>query len=224
MVAIAKSDLEGIRSLIMHFGKINNVQLEAIIQVFTQITGVTPPTLAVKNDGKNNKQALSDLSYPTLFQMFDTKSVGKLDYLEFQDLLKYLNLDLSPSKSIELFTVAGSDHLMSQSDFELAMKSLESQVTTHVMTRVGLSTAVLVKIFVLGLILLLALFVFIFVGIAAFNTQTTFATIINSLLPMLAALGVHTSSLTSGSAEMKSIIPKAEDLVKQVTKMFTKRI
>jgi len=224
MVAIAKGDLDGITRLILHFGKINNAQLESIIQVFTQITGVNPTSLVVKNDGKDNKQALKDLSYPTLFQMFDVQSVGKLDYPEFQDLLKYLNVDLSPSKSLELFTVSATDSAMSQSEFETAMKSLESQVTARVMTYVGLSTAMLVKIFILGLVLLLGLFVFIFVGIAAFNTNSTFATVINSLLPILAALGVNTSSLSSGTAEVKSLLPKAEDLVKQVTKMFTKRI
>lgn len=54
----------------------------------------------------------------------------------------------------------------------------------------GLSTENLVIIFTTLLIILLLLFVFIFLGIAAFSVGGTFGSVINSIFPVLAGVGV----------------------------------
>lgn len=55
-------------------------------------------------EGGAGGPGLSGMSYKDLFTMFDQDRNGNLDFEEFMDVLKYLNLPLSKSKALRIFS------------------------------------------------------------------------------------------------------------------------
>lgn len=70
------------------------------------------------------------------------------------------------------------------------MRYVYSKTEDAALEQMGLSTENLVIIFSTLLVILLLVFVFIFLGIAAFSVGGTFGSIINSIFPILAGVGV----------------------------------
>ena len=82
----------------------------------------------------------------------------------------------------------------------------------------GVSTSQLIFLLVMLIIILLLLFVFIFLGIAAFALGGTFGTIINSMMPCLAGVGVGGKMpIDFNSDEWNK---KLKDIVEQVTQII----
>jgi len=153
-----------------------------------------------------------------IFNLFDKNNDGSLDFEEFIDLVKYMNIDMTQHKAMKMFLrSAGPDRTITSDEFDHAMKSLNKQVTSTVLSTVGLSTKDLIYIFTVSVALLLTLFVFIFLGIAAFSVDGAFGSVINSLMPIMAAMGVGTSS-----GDLRSFIKNfnLEDLVQKVLDML----
>src|SRR4051812_43226458 len=100
--------------------------------------------------------------------MFDQDKSGCLDFEEFLDVLKYLNLPLSKNKALRIFSeVEKGDGTIGQDEFESALGLLEERVAGRVLTLMGFSTSDLLLWFMLLCIILILIFAFIFLGIGA---------------------------------------------------------
>jgi hypothetical protein len=100
--------------------------------------------------------------------MFDQDKSGALDFDEFLEMLKYLNLPLERPQAQRIFAEAQKgDGTMGQDECEKALTLLEDKVGGRVLSLMGFSTATLVGWFVFLSVLLLLIFIFIFLGIGA---------------------------------------------------------
>jgi len=162
------------------------------------------------------EKVLSELSYKDLFVMFDKDTSGDINFEEFLDLTKYLQLNLSDNQALKIFSQsAKADGFLDQDRFEEAMDVLRVRITKKALNILGLSTSELLKMLIVRLLILLALFGFIFLGIAAFAQGTAFESVINSILSVASALGVNISTATDigDVSEQKA---KAKETVKVV--------
>jgi len=151
------------------------------------------------------------------FEIFDKDGSGKVNFEEFSEMIKYMNMDISDHQALKIFSeAADAQGLLDKSAFEKALDVLNTQIASKVLDVMGLSVATLAKIFIVLVVLLLGFFAFIFLGIAAFKTGTTFGTVINSILPCTAALGIGYNS----QLDTEDIMRKAEIYVEKVIAMI----
>merc|ERR1712167_399351 len=116
------------------------------------------------------------LSNTELFKMFDKDESGSINYDEFVEISRFMNLNLSRERAMKIFSEADADASgwISYDEFESALVLLRREVSQGGLAKLGYSTAVLVGTFVSLVGLMGGFFVFIFVGMSAFTTGTTF--------------------------------------------------
>jgi hypothetical protein len=116
---------------------------------------------------------------------------GGLEYNEFVELLKHLNLPITANRALRIFSESEQgDGTLGPDGFEDAMVSLEQSVTTNVVNLMGYSFHTLVFWFVSSVALLVLLFSFIFLGVSAFSTGSAFEAVVNSVITIAVALAV----------------------------------
>jgi len=169
---------------------------------------------------KKEKSA-ENLSVQKIFDMFDEGS-GTVNFESFTEMLKYMNMDISPHKTLKIFSeVANEQDKVDRDGFEKAIVILHKQVAGRVLDVMGLSVARLVKVFLTLLLLLLALFIFIFLGIAAFANNSAFVSVVNSTMPCGAAVGVGSQTQVNDNKEIstkaQSHVDKVLSMIKKVT-------
>jgi len=203
VIAIAKHDIDSIAQFAERFGRFEPGSITKIVHVIENIqspkssdSSDSQPSSEKStqvNGSNDHKVDLSSLDPGKVFDMFDKDHSGFIDYNEFTDLIKYMNVNVTPPRALKIFSEAASaDGRCDKVAFEKALAALNELVTEKVLADMGLSVGKLVAIFVALVLLLLGLFAFIFLGIAAFKTGNTFGTVINSILPCAAAAGLST--------------------------------
>ena len=98
-------------------------------------------------------------------------------------------------------------------EFEGCVRLLEDTVVRRVLEEFGVTPARLVFGFLYSVTCLLLLFGFIFVGIAAFRGANTFASVVNSIMPIASGAGLGLKSAAGQSAEA---VAELEATVKRV--------
>jgi len=230
VVAIAQKDFRGIVILAERFGNCEPKKVEMLVNLVENLRTLSPSSkdkdkdagslalaTAAKGGPENEsqiEQVLSELSYMDLFEMFDKDHSGDINFEEFLDLTKYLKLNLTDHQSMKIFSQsAKGDGLLDKDNFEHAMNLLRNKISSKALNMLGLSTGELMKILLVHVIILFFMFGFIFLGIAAFTNGTTFSTIINSLLPIVSALGL---GMTTGAPASTQEKDENKDTVKKV--------
>ena len=126
-----------------------------------------------------------------LFRLFDRDHDGMIEFLEFHDILTFLNIKLSTDRAQRMFVSVdrrGSCEL-TYTEFQLALELLEEELAQGALAALGLSTERIVRV-VLGMLGILCLiFIFIFSGIKALSVGTAFNACVNSVLPLGAGFG-----------------------------------
>jgi len=136
-------------------------------------------------------QSLEGVDFGSLFRHFDEDNSGAIDYGEFKSLLKSLQLPLSEYRAMKFFAVcAGADGCMDQEEFTMCMCNLEIQVTQEVVDAMKMDSLTLIKKCAKAFFVLVLLVVFVMLGISAFTTGSTSGMVVNSALPLVAAVGL----------------------------------
>jgi len=223
VVGLAKRDLAPISKLAQRFGDVDPAVIQKVVSVLDSMQSLSPKSIFSKSSEGKKKATIDlknakDLDPSKLFDLFDTENTGTIDFEQFTELIKYMNVEISPTKAMKIFADASNPHtkLMDKTGFDKALGVLHANVAHRVLDFMGLSVATLAKIFIVLTLLLLGLFAFIFLGIAAFKTDSQFSTVINAMLPIAATLGVGGSAV----ANEKEIAMKAEAFVHKVLNML----
>eukprot|EP01006_Ploeotia_vitrea_P023713 TRINITY_DN56295_c0_g2_i1.p1 TRINITY_DN56295_c0_g2~~TRINITY_DN56295_c0_g2_i1.p1 ORF type:complete len:290 (-),score=56.78 TRINITY_DN56295_c0_g2_i1:81-884(-) len=224
-MAIANRDVSGIADIAMVVGKFDADKMQKLTfllnkmlpkkkQKQTDADGKGGTVMALMVDDKTGK-----LSPGQLFKMFDKDKSGQIEYEEFVELLRYMNLRVTKEKARKLFARADADGdgMIAYNEFDTAVEIVEDQISSGVLAMLGLSTATMIKVFVTSIVLLLLIFVFIFCGIIAFTTGTAFAAVINSLMPAGAGVSVATSAKDKIQERVEQIKDKLEDMLEMLT-------
>jgi hypothetical protein len=194
IVAISKHDYSVIVEFANRFGQVDPDKVQKFVDLLGQLTLMQPKGSENSGGKKLLGSAtgpggvdLSNMSYPDLFKLFDKDKNGNLDFDEFSDMLKYLNLPLSQNKALRIFSeVQKGDGTVGENEFTTALSMLEEKVANRVLGMMGFSTYTIAG-GLLALIFMLALiFSFIFLGIGAFSTGSTFEAVVNSVIAIAA--------------------------------------
>eukprot|EP01006_Ploeotia_vitrea_P023712 TRINITY_DN56295_c0_g1_i1.p1 TRINITY_DN56295_c0_g1~~TRINITY_DN56295_c0_g1_i1.p1 ORF type:complete len:292 (-),score=66.40 TRINITY_DN56295_c0_g1_i1:171-980(-) len=226
-MAIANRDVSGIADIAMVMGQFDADK----IQKFTFLLNKMMPKKKKKPEGDEDTPKAGSvmplmvddktgkLSPGQLFKMFDKDKSGQIEYDEFIELLRYMNLHVTKEKARKLFARADTDGdgAIAYNEFDAAVEIVEEQISGGVLAMLGLSTATMVKIFVTTLVLLLLIFVFIFCGIIAFTTGTAFAAVVNSLMPAGAGVSVASDAKDKIQEKVEKIKEKLEDMLEMLT-------
>jgi len=223
VVGLAKHDFEPVAKLAQRFGNVDSAVFPKIVSLLENSHNMVPKGIFSKSTERNENKKIDpnlakNLDPSKLFDLFDTENKGSITFDQFTELVKYMNVDLSPTKAMKIFADSSSPktNLMDKAGFEKALDALHGNIAGHVLDLMGLSVATLAKIFIVLTILLLGLFAFIFLGIAAFETDSTFSTVINAMLPIAATVGVGGGAV----ANEKDIAMKAEAFVHKVLNLL----
>ncbi|KAL4462739.1 hypothetical protein ABPG72_014911 [Tetrahymena utriculariae] len=127
---------------------------------------------------------------------------GTISIDEFQSFVRRLGMELSRHRVNEIFASIKNkkqkpgnsaektdDLTLNVEEFEKAFKYVNDKKTSMSLEILGISPALLVLALGTLIVILILLFVFIFLGIKAFAVGGTFGSIINSMIPMVAAGG-----------------------------------
>ncbi|KAL4476316.1 hypothetical protein ABPG74_010049 [Tetrahymena malaccensis] len=148
---------------------------------------------------------------------------GAISIDEFQSFVRRLGMELSRHRINEIFAniknkkqkpsnLEKTDDLtLNAEEFEKAFKYVNDKKTSMSLEKLGVSPALLALALGTLIVILILLFVFIFLGIKAFAVGGTFGSIINSIIPMVAAGGA------AGSQENKKDKLEEEEVSSAVT-------
>lgn len=162
-----------------------------------------------------NGMEAGDAMYTALFREFDINNNGTLDFIEFCELLKYLDLNLSQYKMMQLFTQnAGSAQVLDEDAFKKCIGSLEGAIAEIILNDMGIRTRTLVIKAVRGIGMLLLLLMFIFLSIAAFTQNDTIGMIVNSVMPIIAVISINSDA---GIVDTKMLRSQADYSVSALT-------
>jgi len=152
-----------------------------------------------------------------MFNMLDRDRSGSLDFDEFNELMKFYNLNLSKNRQLEIFTRFDIKKTgqMSVQQFEKALKYIEDKTTGDALDEVGMSYGALLKGFLGVVFILLMIFAFIFLGIAGFSNGGSFGAVVNSLLPISSGgiLGSKKEDIEGKMKKVEEITDKVVDLL-----------
>jgi len=117
-----------------------------------------------------------------LFAQFDNDRSGSLDFDQFQDMLRYLNINLSQEKIVEIFNKVDTDgdKALTYNEFEKGFALLAAEVAMAALQSLGLTDAQIYGVVGSGFLILMGIFAFIFLGMAAFTSNSTFGSVVNS--------------------------------------------
>ena len=107
-----------------------------------------------------------------------------------------MGLNISNSTRLQIFARVDLDKTgdLEFTEFLRGLSELKQVVIRQSIERMGLTISDLVTSFVISISILLMTFVFIFISIQAFSTTTTFSSVTNSLLPIIAGGAVNRSA------------------------------
>jgi len=230
IVSIAQKNFHGIVVLAERFGNYESKRVEMLVNLVENLrmlsatynkeqdAGSTAIQQAITEGPGAGEQkvqeVLQELSYKDLFVMFDKDQSGDIKFEEFLDLVKYLQLNLTETQSLRIFSQsAKADGFLDKDEFEKAMTLLRESISKQALHLLGMSSFELAVQLLIRLVILMAMFGFIFLGIAAFTQGTAFESVVNSFLSVGAALGLGSGTDNPSVEDRKS---EAKDTVKAV--------
>eukprot|EP00296_Roombia_truncata_P007500 JP445936.1.p1 GENE.JP445936.1~~JP445936.1.p1 ORF type:complete len:1214 (+),score=461.33 JP445936.1:282-3923(+) len=153
-----------------------------------------------------------------LFKEADVGSKGYLSYDEFKEVLRTMHIKMTETKSLQLYAEVDLDAsgAIDLQEFEASFELLKQHMSTGVLDMLGLSTIMLVQIFVFSLLTLVLIFVFLFFGINAYATGDAFGSVVNSALPIGSGAGLS----ASGNEDTEELEAKAVRAVERMLALW----
>jgi len=161
--------------------------LETCLALHEQMHELLPE--AATDDADDDQKRLYDI-----FEKFDDDKSGSIDFDEYVEVMKFLNINIPRYKAIEIFALndRNRDFLLDFDEFQCAIRALQEQLTYATLQTMGLSMKTIIGTVLFGFTVLTGLLGFILVGIAAFTSGSTFGAVVNSALAGAGGLGVNT--------------------------------
>jgi hypothetical protein len=160
IVAITKRDYNPIVEFANRFGQVDPEKVQQFVDLLGQLNLMGGSGSGSSRPGAKLLGGAGGWD-AELFQMFDKDKNGNLDFGEFLDMLKYLNLPLSHTKALNVFSeVQKGDWTIGEQEFEKALGLLEDQVAGKVLGMMGLSSKEMIGAFQVLTIILCLLFAF----------------------------------------------------------------
>ena len=131
---------------------------------------------------------IKEVMYKDLFKMFDLDQTGSLCFAEFQDLSKYMGIQMDNERALRMFSIAdkNKDNSITLDEFPEIMKLLTEQIAHDTLRNLNLTSRDLIMFAVLTLTYLVLALIFIFFGIFTFSRADGFSAVINSIMPLIA--------------------------------------
>jgi len=125
---------------------------------------------------------LGDGFLAKLFAQFDTDRSGSIDFIEFQELLRYINVNIAQERAVQIFSRCDTDgnKTLTYDEFEKSFALLAHEVATAALQSLGLSNTQIYSAIGGGTLILGGLCAFIFLGMGAFTENSTFGSMVNS--------------------------------------------
>jgi hypothetical protein len=196
LFGLAQRDLEAVGAMAVELGGFDKQKMEALIRMVEsamKLAGQFKEKVAdladddeQDDDDEPVDESEEDAQMALMFRRFDKDNSGNIDFYEFLDLAKHMNINLSHHKAVELFAAVDADGsgVLEFTEFADAMGILKEQAATKTLERLGLSTDRLIFIFAALCLLLMALLGFVFAGISAFTEGSGFGAVVNSIMPL----------------------------------------
>eukprot|EP01135_Chromosphaera_perkinsii_P002615 Nk52_evm11s225 gene=Nk52_evmTU11s225 len=227
LMAISQLHFEALGLLASQFGHCDVATIRSIVHAVRNekknVQSLVNHSLKEISDKGSKRLALlnihhtSKMKMSTIFRAFDVDESGDLGVEEFHELLKYLGVPMSKSKSMRLFVAVDKDAngCIDYIEFEKLYSLLKRFLAQRVATLLGYDYFTLIRDLMLGLLWLIMGLIFITTGIVAFaNQDDEFSSVINSLLPLIAGV------VTAGSRKKRRSSSGASDLDDSVDASF----
>lgn len=145
------------------------------------ITNFAQGTFGAKSAEKSNNDH-GEGFLAKIFAQFDADRSGTIDFTEFQEMLRYINVNISQEKAIQIFTRVDSDgsRALTYDEFERGFALLASEIAYAALQSLGITDSQIYAAVGSGFLILCGLFAFIFLGMAAFTENSTFGSVVNS--------------------------------------------
>ncbi|CAI2386020.1 unnamed protein product [Moneuplotes crassus] len=167
----------------------------------------------------SSESYIREVMLKDLFQIFDRDHSGSLCFAEFQDLCRYIGVELGNEKALRMFSITDTnkDNLITLDEFPEIMKLLTKQIARDTLRRLNLTTQDLIMLAVLTLSYLILALVFIFLGIFTFSRADGFSAVINSIMPLIAGTlaALRTTSIYQRLDNVKEYI---EEFIRKMRK------
>jgi hypothetical protein len=127
-----------------------------------------------------------------LFKHFSTNGKA-IAFEEFNNIFEQLNLKIPYVRRLKIFSEADKNKRgeLKYQDFVRALTQIKDYFIFEVMNQMGISQQEMIISLVWSVILLLLMFAFIFVGIAAFSPASSFSSVTNTIMPLVAGFAVN---------------------------------
>ncbi|KAL4474825.1 hypothetical protein ABPG74_001521 [Tetrahymena malaccensis] len=216
VISIINGDHQSIFSILKKFDVVEENKIVLIQRAYSQIIDmpifkkIDKPIVGTNSNEEANtfKEIIKKLqdgkaTINDLFVALDAHgdNNGRISIDEFQSLFRRLGMELSRNRVFEIFAyvknakqkpvgaIKTDDLDLDEEEFEKAFKYVNDKKTSMSLEKLGISPALLALQLGFLVVILIGLFIFIFLGINAFTVGGTFGSIINSIIPIISALG-----------------------------------
>jgi len=217
LVALASNDFEGARHMAVKLGGFDVAKIQRLFAFCSAMykAGMRDEEVATRTARDPVAAVEGVLTDEKLYVAFDASGNANMDYNEFETCTKYMTFPsrLTTITAMRLYARADRDHMrgLSLVEYRIAMVEFADEVAEIVLAKRGLTLADNRKALTVDILTLVVIFVFIFVGIIAFTTVGGFESTVNSLLPIVAGLGI-----TLGSSEEEVTDEDDSDLLDDI--------
>ena len=127
-----------------------------------------------------------------------------------------MGINLTVAEQLHIFSKADSDKTgdLNFAQFLKAIAELKMMVIYQAIANLGISINDLITEFIISIVILILLFVFIFISIDAFAHPTTFSSVTNSLLPIIAGVGANRTGKKKEEGDDSSHQEEVEKIIK----------
>lgn len=196
LVALASNDFEGARQMAVKLGGFEVSKIERLFAFCSAMykAGLRGEEIATRHAHDPVAMVEGQLTDEKLYIAFDTDGDANMDFEEFETCAKYLTYPnrLTSITAMRLFSRADRDSNfgLDLTEYKVAVTEFSNEIADRVLKKRGLSKEHNRYTLFKDTFNLLMIFIFIFVGIVAFTSTGGFESTVNSLLPIVAGLGV----------------------------------
>lgn len=212
MVSLLNGDIQGVNELASQIGNFDQEKMDKLIKTVSKFSSQLNQPSANKNESIENNKSQNSVDEEKVFDMFDKDKSNNIDYYEFKEVCKYMNLILPEEEYRRVFLevdVSGEGTL-DRVEFSKCLKIIKRRSGDNTLANMGLSTGKIVAFVAMMTIQLVLIFFFIFMGIQSFSTPGGFEAVINAIMPMAGGGGAGSSgpSLDNLQTECDKFITK----------------
>lgn len=227
LIGLAQRDLDAVGEMAVELGGFDKSKMESLIKMIEGAMKVAGQVLDKVQDTTDEGEPKEvepltegeEAQLAHMFKRFDADESGSIDYHEFQEVMRHMNLSISGNKAVQLFAQVDTDAsgVLDFNEFHKAVQLLKENAADATLSKLGFSMDRLIIFFVGLCLLLLALLGFLFAGISAFTEDSSFGAVVNSVIPLMLGGGLASQG---PNTEESSNPSKLQENVKKIMESF----